>query len=133
MCPQMDLVHLDGGSYLCTAELGTTIIGVAPTPGKTTKEWQCVAIPGDITPDYIRLHDEVMKAAEQVGKDASNVAQDKRDVTDMVKSAAVLLTQTQEAAKEADQSKAQAAGYANSAKSSAQTAAAAHLPKLKLR
>ncbi|HIX15980.1 MAG TPA: hypothetical protein H9740_09720 [Candidatus Hungatella pullicola] len=121
----LDLVHLDGGSYLCTAELGTTIIGVAPTPGKTTKEWQCVAIPGDITPDYIRLHDEVMKAAEQVGKDASNVAQDKRDVTDMVKSAAVLLTQTQEAAKEADQSKAQAAGYANSAKSSAQTAAAA--------
>ena len=62
----LDLVHLDGGSYLCTAELGTTIIGVAPTPGKTTKEWQCVAIPGDITPDYIRLHDEVMKAAEQV-------------------------------------------------------------------
>ena len=121
----LDLVHLDGGSYLCTAELGTTITGVAPTPGKTTKEWQCVAIPGDITPDYIRLHDEVMKAAEQVGKDASNVAQDKRDVTDMVKSAAVLLTQTQEAAKEADQSKAQAAGYANSAKSSAQTAAAA--------
>lgn len=121
----LDLVHLDGGSYLCTAELGTTIIGVAPTPGKTTKEWQCVAIPGDITPDYIRLHDEVMKAAEQVGKDASNVAQDKRDVTDEVMKAAVLLTQTQEAAKEADQSKAQAAGYANSAKSSAQTAAAA--------
>lgn len=42
----LDYVYYQGGSYLCLAELGTTITGVAPEPGKTTEYWQAVALPG---------------------------------------------------------------------------------------
>lgn len=30
----LDLVEYQGGSYLCTAELGTKTTGIAPVPGK---------------------------------------------------------------------------------------------------
>ena len=47
----LDLVNYEGGSYLCLAELGTTVTGVAPAHGKNTETWQLLTLPGDLTPE----------------------------------------------------------------------------------
>ena len=49
----LDLVEYQGGSYLCIAALGTKITGTAPTPGKNTDVWQIVALPGNVTKEYL--------------------------------------------------------------------------------
>ena len=36
----LDLVVLEGGSYVCLAENGATITGISPESGKTTQYWQ---------------------------------------------------------------------------------------------
>lgn len=41
----LDLVNYEGGSYLCLAELGTTVTGVAPAHGKNTETWQLLTLP----------------------------------------------------------------------------------------
>lgn len=43
----LDLVNYQGGSYLCLAELGTTITNIPPEENKTTLYWQSVASKGD--------------------------------------------------------------------------------------
>ncbi len=58
-------VTYQGGSYLCVAELGSTVTGVAPVPGKVTAEWQTLTLPGDLTPEYVKMHDTVVNESER--------------------------------------------------------------------
>ena len=69
----LDLVAYAGGSYLCIKEDGT-ISGTAPTPGKTTEIWQEVSRPGNLTPEYVAMHDDVVNKAASVAEDAASVA-----------------------------------------------------------
>lgn len=62
----LDAVSYQGGSYFCLAELETTITGIAPDPGHNSEHWQMIALPGDMTPEYIAAHDDVINKAEQV-------------------------------------------------------------------
>ena len=76
----LDLTYYKGGSYLCLAPLGETIKNVSPIEGQTTTNWQCVAIPGDLTPEYISMYNEVVNDYNETNTNTADVAQMK-DVT----------------------------------------------------
>lgn len=118
----LDLVAMQGGSYLCLAELGQTITGIAPEAGKNTEHWQCVAIPGNMTPEYTDAYDKVVRLAREVEQDAAKVAEDKQSVTQMETNTRRLKEQTEESARLAEGSKDSAAGSAREAKKSEESA-----------
>lgn len=118
----LDLVAMQGGSYLCLAELGQTITGIAPEAGKNTEHWQCVAIPGNMTPEYTDAYDKVVRLAREVEQDAAKVAEDKQSVTQMETNTRRLKEQTEESARQAEGSKDSAAGSAREAKKAEESA-----------
>ena len=118
----LDLVEYGGGSYLCIQESGT-VTGVAPTQNKNTDTWQVLTIPGDLTPEYIAIHDDVVNKAESAQADAASTAADREQVESMLANVEQLHTQTETAAQEASDSRDSAAGYATAAEAS-RTAAA---------
>ena len=116
----LDLVYLDGGSYLCLVELGKTISGISPESGKTTDFWQCIAIPGGITPEYTAMHDEVVKSTKAVSEDREAVENIKQSVSESQETTNQLLQESKKAALDAETSKDSAAGYALDAETSRQ-------------
>ena len=118
----LDLVEYSGGSYLCIQESGT-VTGVAPAQNKNTEVWQVLTIPGDLTPEYIAMHDDVVNKAESAQADAASTAADREQVESMLANVEQLHTQTDTAAQEASDSRDSAAGYATAAEAS-RTAAA---------
>lgn len=118
----LDLVAMQGGSYLCLAELGQTITGIAPEAGKNTEHWQCVAIPGNMTPEYTDAYGKVVRLAREVEQDAAKVAEDKQSVTQMETNARQLKEQAEESARQAENSKDSAAGSAREAKKAEESA-----------
>lgn len=120
----LDLVTYQGGSYLCVAELGSTVTGVAPTPGKVTAEWQTLTLPGDLTPEYIAMHDSVSNKAEQVAADRQTAEESRQAIEAIQLDVEQLHSDTRQAAEEAESSKDSAAGYAQAADVSRQAAAA---------
>lgn len=117
----LDLVTFDGGSYICVAELGTTT-SISPESGKNTDFWQCMTIPGDMTPEYVAMHDRVVNLSEQVEADAEEVRVAEQNVSGMKENVTQMQNQTRQSAKLAEQSKDSAAGYAASADVSRQAA-----------
>lgn len=113
----LDLVAYAGGSYLCIKEDGT-ISGTAPTPGKTTEIWQEVSRPGDLTPEYVAMHDDVVNKAASVAKDAASVAADRVQVEGMKENVAALQEQTTQDALLTKEFRESAAGYASAAETS---------------
>lgn len=119
----LDTVSYQGGSYTCLAELGTTITGIAPDPGRNTDAWQMLTLPGDLKPEYIAMHDDTVNHARQ--------AESSRLVAELAQQAAEdaqadiqqLHTDTRQAATEAGQSRDSAAGYAQPADASRKAAA----------
>lgn len=69
----LDLVYYNGGSYVCLAPLGETIKNIAPTEGQTTVSWQCIAIPGDITPEYTDMYNEVVSDYNEINEKYSRI------------------------------------------------------------
>lgn len=117
----LDLVTFDGGSYICIAELGTTT-SISPESGKNTDFWQCMTIPGDMTPEYVAMHDRVVNLSEQVGADAEEVRVAEQNVSGMKENVTQMQEQTRQSAESAEQNKDSAAGYAASADASRQAA-----------
>ena len=62
----LDTVSYMGGSYVCLAELTKTISGIAPAQGKNTEHWQMLTLPGQLTPEAVAMHDDVVNKAKQV-------------------------------------------------------------------
>lgn len=117
----LDLVTFEGGSYICLAELGTTTTE-PPESGKNTKFWQCMTIPGDMTPEYVAMHDRVVNLSEQVEADAEEVRAAEQNVSGMKENVTQMQEQTRQSAESAERSKDSAAGYAASADASRQAA-----------
>lgn len=113
----LDQVAYAGGSYLCIKEDGT-ISGTAPTPGKTTEIWQEVSRPGDLTPEYVAMHDEVVNKAASVAEDAVSIADDRVQVEGMKENVAALQEQTAQDALLTKENRESAAGYASAAETS---------------
>lgn len=118
----LDLVVLEGGSYVCLAENGATITGISPESGKTTQYWQVITIPGSLTPEYIAMHDRVVNLSEQVEADAEEVRTAEQNVSGMELNVTQMQEQTRQSAEAAEQSKDSSAGYAASANASRQAA-----------
>lgn len=113
----LDLVAYAGGSYLCIKEDGT-ISGTAPTPGKTTEIWQEVSRPGNLTPEYVAMHDDVVNKAASVAEDAASVAADREQVEGMKEDVSALQEQTAQDALLTKENRESAAGYASAAETS---------------
>lgn len=119
----LDLVNYKGGSYLCLADLGTTVTGVAPAHGKNTDTWQLLTLPGGLTPEYIAMHDDVVNKAEQVEDSRAAVEAAQEEIEAAQADVQQLHSDTVEAAQKASDSRDSAAGYAQAAETSRQAAA----------
>ena len=113
----LDLVAYAGGSYMCILAEGT-VTGTAPTPGKTTEIWQEASRPGDLTPEYVAMHDDVVNKAASVTEDAAQVAQNAAQVEGMKENVAALQEQTAQDAQLTKEYRESAAGYASAAETS---------------
>ena len=114
----LDLVSYQGGSYLCLIELGTKVSGTAPEAGKNTDTWQLVTLPGNLTPEYVAMHDDVANKAKQVESSRTAVEQSQQNVEAAQTDVQQLHSNTTEAAQEASDSRDSAAGYASAAEQS---------------
>ena len=119
----LDLVSYQGGSYLCLAELETTITGTAPEPGHNTEFWQMLTLPGGLTSEYVAMHDDVVNKAAQVEISRAAVEQAQQEVEASQADVQQLHEDTVQAAQEAENSRDSAAGYAQSAEASRKAAA----------
>ena len=118
----LDTVSMDGGSYMCLAELGTKITGTPPVPGINAEHWQILTLPGGLTPEYITMHDEVVEKSKQVEVSRAAVELSQSEIEAMQADVAQLHKDTQDSAQSALASKNQAAGYASAADTSRQAA-----------
>lgn len=118
----LDLVVYQGGSYLCITD---TSKGVAPESGKTTAVWQVLALPGDLTPEYVAMHDDVVNKAASAAEDADGTAADRATVADMKEDVEQLQREVTESAASAKADKESAAGYAAIAEASRRATAEA--------
>lgn len=114
----LDMVSYQGGSYFCTVDFPQKISGIAPEPGKNTEMWQMLTLPGDMTPEYIALHDEVVNKAKQVESSRAAVELSQQEVDAAQADVQQMRQDTQEAAEQAIASRDSAAGYAQSAETS---------------
>lgn len=119
----LDTVSYKGGSYVCLAELAKTTSGIAPEPGKNTEHWQMLTLPGQLTPEAIAMHDDVVNKAKQVETSRAAVELSQTEVEAAQADVQQMRQDTQEAAEQAIASRDGAAGYAQSAEAS-RTAAA---------
>lgn len=119
----LDLVSYQGGSYLCLAELETTITGTAPDPGRNTEFWQLLTLPGNLTAEAVAIHDDVVNKAAQVEISRAAVEQAQQEVEASQADVQQLHEDTVKAAQEAENSRDSAAGYAQSAEASRKAAA----------
>lgn len=119
----LDTVSYQGGSYVCRIENGTTITGAAPEPGRNTDIWQMLTLPGNLRPDYIAMHDDVVNKAAQVEISRAAVEQAQQEVEASQADMQQLHEDTVQAAQEAENSRDSAAGYAQSAEASRKAAA----------
>ena len=117
----LDLVAYAGGSYLCIREEGT-VTGTAPEKGKDTATWQEVSLPGELTPEYVAMHDDVVNKATSVAEDTKTVASDREQVASMRENVAALQEQTAQDAQEAEKNWEASAGFASLAEESRKAA-----------
>ena len=114
----LDTVSYKGGSYMCLAELTKTISGIAPAQGKNTEHWQMLTLPGQLTPEAVAMHDEVINKANQVETSRAAVELSQQEIEAAQADVSQMRQDTQEAAEEAASSRDGAAGYAQSAETS---------------
>lgn len=119
----LDTVSYMGGSYMCLAELAKTISGIAPAQGENTDYWQMLTLPGQLTPEAVAMHDDVVNKAKQVETSRAVVELSQQEVEAAQADVNQIRQDTQEASEEAVASRDSAAGYAQSAEAS-RTAAA---------
>ena len=111
----LDTVSYMGGSYVCLAELTKTISGIAPAQGENTEHWQMLTLPGQLTPEAVAMHDDVVNKAKQVETSRAAVELSQQEVEAAQADVTQMRQDTQEASEEAAASRDSAAGYAQSA------------------
>lgn len=119
----LDMVSYKGGSYICLAELTKTISGIVPVQGKNTEHWQMLTLPGQLTPEAVAMHDDVVNKAKQVETSRAAVELFQQEVEAAQADVSQMRRDTQDASQTAIASRDSAAGYAQSAEAS-RTAAA---------
>lgn len=118
----LDLVSLDGGSYVCAAEFGTAVTGVSPIPGETTETWQCIAIPGEATEEFKSMVILNLQYAEQSKQNASTALEAKQAASNSAANSAESETNAKKSESNASDYMDAASGYANKASESKEAA-----------
>lgn len=118
----LDLVSLDGGSYVCAAEFDTVVTGVSPIPGETTETWQCIAIPGEATEEFKNMVNLNCQYAEQSKQNASTALEAKQAASDSAANSAESETNAKKSESNASDYMDAASGYANKASESKEAA-----------
>lgn len=111
----LDLVSYEGGSYLCTVELGETVTNVSPAAGKNTDIWQLLTLPGALTAEYVAMHDDVANKAKQVEASTAAAELARQEAESALADVEQLHSDTVSAANRAAESRDSAAGYAQTA------------------
>ena len=111
----LDLVSYKGGSYLCTVKLGKTVTNVSPAAGKNTDIWQLLTLPGDLTSEYIAMHDDVANKAKQVEASTAAAELAQQEAESALADVEQLHSDIVSAANRATESRDSAAGYAQTA------------------
>ncbi len=114
----LDMVSYQGGSYFCKVDFPQKISGIAPEPGKNTEMWQMLTLPGQLTPEAIAMHDDVVNKAKQVETSRAAVELSQQEIEDAQADVQQMRLDAQEAAEQATASRDSAAGYAQSAEAS---------------
>lgn len=118
----LDLVSYQGGSYLCTVELGETVTNVPPTSGKNTDIWQLLTLPGTLTAEYIAMHDDVVNKAKQVEASTAAAELAQQEAESALADVEQLHSDTVNSANKAVESRDSAAGYAQTAETAREKA-----------
>ena len=111
----LDTVSFLGGSYMCLAELTKTISGIAPAQGENTDCWQMLTLPGQLTPEAVAMHDDVVSKAKQVETSRAAVELSQQEIEAAQTDVRQMRQDTQDASEAAIASRDSAAGYAQSA------------------
>lgn len=111
----LDMVSYQGGSYFCKVDFPQKISGIAPEPGKNTEMWQMLTLPGQLTPEAIAMHDDVVNKAKQVETSRAAVELSQQEIEDAQANVSQMRQDAREAAEQATASRDSAAGYAQSA------------------
>ena len=114
----LDTVSYKGGSYMCLAELTKTISDIVPAQGKNTEYWQMLTLPGQLTPEAVAMHDDVVNKAKQVETSRAAVELSQQEVEAAQADVSQMRQDTQDASQAAIASRDSAAGYAQSAETS---------------
>ncbi len=114
----LDLVSYEGGSYLCTVELGETVTNVPPASGKNTDIWQLLTLPGALTAEYVAMHDDVANKAKQVEASTAAAELAQQETESALADVEQLHSDAVNAANKATESRDSAAGYASAAEQS---------------
>lgn len=118
----LDLVSYEGGSYLCTVELGETVTNVSPAAGKNTDIWQLLTLPGTLTAEYIAMHDDVVNKAKQVEASTAAAELAQQEAESALADVEQLHSDTVNSANKAAESRDSAAGYAQTAETAREKA-----------
>lgn len=111
----LDMVSYQGGSYFCKVDFPQKISGIAPEPGKNTEMWQMLTLPGQLTPEAIAMHDDVVNKAKQVETSWAAVELSQQETEAAQADVSQMRQDAREAAEQATASRDSAAGYAQSA------------------
>lgn len=111
----LDLVSLDGGSYVCIAEFGTTVAGLSPVPGESTETWQCIAVPGGATEEFKDMVNLSRQYAERSRQNASTALEAKLAASQSAVNAAESEGNAKESENNASDYMDSASGYAKKA------------------
>lgn len=114
----LDTVSYIGGSYMCLAELGKSISGIAPAQGENTQYWQMLTLPGQMTAEAVTMHDDVVNKAKQVETSRAAVELSQQEVEAAQADVSQMRQDTQDASQMAIASRDSAAEYAQSAETS---------------
>lgn len=119
----LDMVSYKGGSYVCLTELTKTISGIAPAQGENTEHWQMLTLPGQLTPEAVAMHDDVINKAKQVETSRAAIELSQQEIEAAQADVSQMRQDTQDASQAAIVSRDSAAGYAQSAEASRTVAA----------
>ena len=116
----LDMVSYNGGSYIC---LQDGVNGVRPSDGESTDIWFCSSVPGEASPAFQNLAEEVKEAAKTAKEKAIDAEVSAKKSNDSATTASSAATLAIDAAKNAENSKDVVAGYKRAAEKAANDAA----------
>ena len=98
----LDMVSYNGGSYIC---LQDGINGVRPSAGESTDIWFCSSVPGEASPAFQNLAEEVKEAAKLAKEKATAAEASAKKSNDSATAASSAANLAIDAAKNAEGSK----------------------------